>query len=97
MGSVLIILAITAAMIGLTALYVAAEFAAVSARRQRISREAGAGNRLAAMLEPIMAAPERLDTYIAACQVGITVSSLVLGFYGQSAIAGALAPLFSRC
>jgi putative hemolysin len=96
MGSALIILAITTAMIGLTALYVAAEFAAVSARRQRISRQAIEGNRLAGMLEPILAAPERLDTYIAACQVGITVSSLVLGFYGQSAIAGALAPLFSR-
>jgi putative hemolysin len=96
MSSILVMLVVTTALVALTTLYVAAEFAVVSARRQRISRQAAAGDRLAQLLEPIMASPARLDTYIAACQVGITVSSLVLGFYGQSAIAGAIAPLFSQ-
>jgi CBS domain containing-hemolysin-like protein len=33
-----------------------------------------------------------LDNYVAACQVGITISSLVLGAYGQNTIAPVLAP-----
>jgi CBS domain containing-hemolysin-like protein len=79
-------------LIGLTALYVGAEFAAVSARRTRINQMALEGNRLAGMLEPIMADPRRLDNYIAACQLGITATSLILGWYGQSAIATRIAP-----
>jgi putative hemolysin len=93
MNTVLIMVTVTVLMIGLTALYVGAEFAAVSARRTRIGQMATAGNRLARMLEPIMADPHQLDNFIAACQLGITATSLVLGFYGQSVIATALAPL----
>jgi CBS domain containing-hemolysin-like protein len=96
MSTLLIIIAVTATMILANALYVAAEFATVSARRHRISQQANAGNRLAQLLAPIMADTRRLDTYVAACQIGITASSLVLGFYGQSAIATAIAPLLSR-
>lgn len=95
MTTLLIITAVTVLMIGLTALYVAAEFATVSARRTRVSQIAADGDRLARMLLPIMENPQQLDTYIAACQLGITASSLVLGFYGQSVIAGALTPLLS--
>lgn len=93
MGTFLILVTVTAAMILVNALYVAAEFATVSTRRHRISQQASAGNRLAQLLEPILADPHKLDTYIAACQLGITASSLVLGFYGQSNIATAIAPL----
>jgi putative hemolysin len=96
MGTVLVIIAVVSMMIFFNALYVAAEFATVSARRTRISQEAAAGNRLAQMLEPILASTRRLDTYVAACQVGITASSLVLGFYGQSAIASSLYPILER-
>jgi putative hemolysin len=95
MSTMLIAVAVTVLMIGLTALYVGAEFAAVSARRTRIAQMAAAGDRLARLLEPIMADPHRLDNFIAACQLGITATSLVLGFYGQSVIATALAPLLS--
>jgi CBS domain containing-hemolysin-like protein len=93
MGTTVLILVLTLAMIGINALYVAAEFAAVSARRPRIMQQAAEGNRLARMLSPILNNPHKLDTYVAACQIGITVSSLVLGYYGQSAISAALAPL----
>lgn len=96
MNTVLIIIAVTALMILLNALYVAAEFATVSARRVRISQQAAGGNRLARLLEPILADTHRLDNYVAACQLGITASSLVLGFYGQSAIASTISPLLSR-
>jgi CBS domain containing-hemolysin-like protein len=94
MGSVILIGAITALMIAFNALYVAAEFATVSARKTSLRREAQAGGRLARMLVPIIDDPRRLDRYVATCQLGITASSLVLGYYGQAAIAGLLTPLF---
>ena len=93
MGAFLIPVAVTTAMILATTLYVAAEFATVSARRHRISQQASTGHRLARLLEPVLADPHQLDTYIAACQLGITASSLILGFYGQSTIATAITPL----
>jgi putative hemolysin len=80
-------------LIALNALFVAAEFSAVSARRTRISQLAQDGNRLALVLEPILDHPRQVDDYVAACQVGITLSSLLLGFYGQSSLAVYLSPL----
>jgi CBS domain containing-hemolysin-like protein len=88
--------AVIALLILLTALYVAAEFAAVSARRSRLRRLAEDGDVLAARLLPILDDPRALDRYIAASQVGITLSSLVLGAYGQAALAPRLAPLVTR-
>ena len=81
-------------LILLTALYVAAEFAAVGARRGRLRRMAEDGNALAKRILPVLESPHELDRYIAASQVGITLSSLILGAYGQSRIALRLAPLF---
>ena len=83
-------------LILLTALYVAAEFAAVSARRSRIRRLAEDGNALAARLLPVLEDPRKLDRYIAASQVGITLSSLILGAYGQATLAPRIAPVFER-
>jgi CBS domain containing-hemolysin-like protein len=94
MGTLLVVFAVTTLMIAANALYVAAEFATVSARKSRLHQEAEAGNRLARILMPIIDDPHKLDNYVAACQLGITASSLVLGFYGQSAIATAIVPLF---
>ena len=87
---------VVAALIFVNAVYVAAEFAAVSARRSRIRQLAEEGNRLASWLLPVLERPAALDRYIAACQIGITVSGLVLGAYAQASIAGALAPLLAR-
>lgn len=86
--------AIITLLILVNALYVAAEFSAVSVRRSRIKQRAEHGSRLARMLLPVVEDPHRLDRYIAACQIGITISSLVLGAYGQAALAPALQPLF---
>ena len=88
-----VVLAILGLLIGFNALYVAAEFGAVSVRRARIHRLADEGNRLARRLVPILDDPRRLDDYIAACQVGITLSSLVLGAYGQAELSDLLTPL----
>jgi magnesium and cobalt exporter, CNNM family len=82
-------------LILLTALYVAAEFAAVGARRSRLRRLAEDGNGLAARILPVVEDPHELDRYIAVSQVGITLSSLILGAYGQASLSGPLAPLLS--
>lgn len=82
-------------LILLTALYVAAEFAAVGARRSRLRRLAEDGNPLAARIVPIIEDPRALDRYIAASQVGITLSSLILGAYAQAILAPRAAPLLA--
>ena len=83
-------------LILLTALYVAAEFSAVGARRSRLRRLAEDGNVLAARVLPVIESPQALDRYIAASQVGITLSSLILGAYAQSRLDTRLAPLVAR-
>jgi len=88
--------AITVFLILLTALYVAAEFSAVGARRSRLRRLAEDGNVLAARVLPVLESPQALDRYIAASQVGITLSSLILGAYAQSRLDTRLAPLVAR-
>ena len=75
----------------LTALYVAAEFSAISVRRSRVRQMAEDGHFLALRLAPFVADARKLDTYIAASQIGITLTSLVLGAYGQAAITPTLA------
>ena len=87
---------IIAALIVVNAVYVCAEFAAVSVRRSRVQQLASEGNPLAAWLLPLIESPAALDRYIAACQIGITLTSLVLGAYAQRTIAVELAPLFGR-
>lgn len=82
------------ALIALNALYVAAEFSTVSARKARLAQMADEGQAVADRILKIVEDPQSLDTYVATCQVGITLSSLILGFYGQFRLAGFIAPLF---
>lgn len=92
----LVILAVVAFLIGVTGLYVAAEFSAVSARRPRLAHLADEGNSLARYLLTVVESPATLDTYIATCQLGITLASLVLGYYGQAQILSLLAPQIAK-
>ncbi|HET6494657.1 MAG TPA: hemolysin family protein [Thermoleophilia bacterium] len=85
---------VIAALLLANALYVAAEFAAVGARRHQIRLLARDGNRRAAWVLPIVEDTTRLDRYVAACQIGITFSSLVLGAFSQATLARDLKPLF---
>jgi len=80
-------------LIATNALYVAAEFAAVAVPRARIRGRAESGSASARWLQPIVDDPLQLDRYIAACQVGITLSSLFLGAYGQTSLAPPIAAL----
>jgi CBS domain containing-hemolysin-like protein len=82
-----------ALLIAANALYVAAEFAAVAVPRARVRSRAEEGSASARWLQPIIDTPQQLDRYIAACQVGITLSSLLLGAYGQATLAPPIAGL----
>jgi CBS domain containing-hemolysin-like protein len=75
------------------ALYVAAEFGAVGVRRSRVRRMAEDGNWLAQQLLPHIDSPAALDRYVGASQIGITLSSLMLGAFAQATIAVSIAPL----
>ena len=83
-------------LIGINALYVAAEFAAVRVSPSRIRTLAEERGGLARLLLPYLQDAHALDRYIAACQIGITASSLVLGAYGQATLAEILEPVFAR-
>ena len=95
-GTILGIFIVLTVLIGLNSLYVAGEFASVSARKPRIAQMAEDGNRMARILLPILKDSHRLDNYIAASQVGITLSSIVLGIYGENVIAPLVTPLLQR-
>jgi CBS domain containing-hemolysin-like protein len=88
------ILLVFAFLLLVNAFYVAAELGMVAARRSRVHQLANEGNWLAARLKSLIDVPAELDRAIAACQIGITISSLVLGAYGQAQLAPLLAPLF---
>lgn len=93
----LIIVATIVILIGFNALYVAAEFATISARRSRLVQMAEEKNsRSAQLLLRYVEDIHQLDNYVAACQIGITISSLVLGFYGQATLSEVLVPYLSR-
>ncbi len=83
-------LAVVAALIAANAFFVAAEFALVTARRTRIDRLAARGNRAAIAVRRAQEDPNR---FISACQLGITVASLALGWVGEATIVEILHPL----
>lgn len=89
-------LAIISLLLFLMGLNVAAEFAAVSAHRTKISQMASQRDRLSGMLLPILEDSRKMDRYMVACQVGITIASLVLGAYAHEALAARLGESLGR-
>src|SRR5690554_5834226 len=78
------------------ALYVAAEFALVGARKTRIAELAEAGYAGARVILRILDDHHLLDRGIAAAQIGITLTSLIAGYVGQGLLAPVLAPWLAR-
>jgi CBS domain containing-hemolysin-like protein len=68
----------------LNGFFVASEFALVRVRRARIEEEAAAGRRGAQLAVRQL---DDLSRYLAACQLGITLTSLGIGFLGEPAVA----------
>lgn len=82
---------VLALLIGANALYVAAEFAAVGVRRSRVRRLHDDGHWLAGQLMSHVEDPAKLDRYVGVSQIGITLSSLMLGAFAQATVSGPLA------
>ncbi|GAA7461916.1 hemolysin family protein [Helicobacter pylori] len=75
----------------LNAFFVLSEFALVKVRKTRLEELVKIGNSNAKLA---LKMSQRLDTYLSATQLGITLSSLALGWVGEPAIAKLLAALF---
>jgi CBS domain containing-hemolysin-like protein len=73
--------------------FVAAEFALVAVRRSRIDDQASHGDSSARVVQSALT---KLDRYISATQLGITVASLALGWIGEPALAALIDGVFKR-
>jgi len=69
--------------------FVATEFAIVAVRRSRLEQLASEGHPTAKAAQDVVG---HLDAYIAACQLGITMASLALGWIGEPALAHLVQP-----
>lgn len=81
------------AMISLSAVFVLAEFSFLRVRMSRIDQLIEQGNKKASSLKKNI---ENLDAVLSAVQIGITVTSLVLGSLGEPALAHLFEPLFEK-
>src|SRR5829696_6319052 len=81
-----LLLFVIAALVLINGFFVAAEFALVSARRGQVR-----GDSLAARLARKQR--DKLDEYLSACQLGITIASLALGAIGEPTLAHLIEPI----
>jgi CBS domain containing-hemolysin-like protein len=77
-------------LVALNGFFVAAEFGIVTLRRTRVRAIAKTQGLRGRILEKVHG---QLDAYLSACQLGITLASLGLGWIGEPAFAGLLEPL----
>lgn len=84
-------LILVAILIALTAFFVATEFAIVKVRSTRIEQLIDEGNKSAVYAKKLI---DNLDAYLSACQLGITVTALGLGWLGEPTVERLLHPIF---
>lgn len=92
MSNHLFLIVVAFFLVVLNGFFVAAEFALVKLRQTRvkaISKVYGFRGKILAKVHT------QLDAYLSACQLGITLASLGLGWVGEPAFAGLLEPVFS--
>ena len=80
-----------ALLIALTAFFVATEFAIVKVRPSRIDQLIAEGKKGATSAKKVIT---HLDEYLSACQLGITITALGLGWLGEPTVERILRPLF---
>ncbi|MGJ7920297.1 hemolysin family protein [Neobacillus sp. LXY-4] len=90
---ILINLVLVAILIAFTAFFVATEFAIVKVRSSRIDQLIAEGKKGAISAKKVIT---HLDEYLSACQLGITVTALGLGWLGEPTVEDILHPLFER-
>ncbi|WP_217925108.1 hemolysin family protein [Miltoncostaea oceani] len=91
-GTIVGLLAVVVLILA-TGFFVAAEFALARARVVRLEAMAAGGSRSAALATR---QSHEIDRYLAACQLGITVTALGLGWLGKPAVASVLEPVLER-
>jgi CBS domain containing-hemolysin-like protein len=84
-------LVIIGLLIAFTAFFVASEFAMIKVRTTRIDQLISEGHRRAQAAKKVIS---NLDGYLSATQIGITVTSLILGWLGEPTIRELLTPFF---
>ncbi len=82
-----------AVLIAINAFFVTAEFSIVSVRRSRISQLASSGDAQAKMVQVLQRSIERL---LSTTQLGITLSSLALGWISENTLAGPISGILQR-
>ena len=82
-----------ALLIALTAFFVASEFAIIKVRSSRIDQLVEEGKKGATSAKKVTT---HLDEYLSACQLGITVTALGLGWIGEPTVAHLVEPLFGK-
>jgi magnesium and cobalt exporter, CNNM family len=81
-----------AALVGLNAFFVAAEYSLLSVRKTRLDQLVGEGNARARLLRHMLADTGQLFSGI---QLGVTVSSLLMGWIGEHIVADAIEGLLA--
>jgi CBS domain containing-hemolysin-like protein len=84
-------LALMVVLVLLNGCFVSAEFAIVKIKSSRIDELVQEGRKSALITRYLL---DHLDGYVSACQIGITLCSLGLGWLGEPVVAGMLKPLF---
>jgi len=85
-------LLVIAALVALNGFFVAAEFALVKVRHSQVHALTLEGNKRATISQHVV---ENLNAYLSACQLGITLASLGLGWLGEPFLARMLQPFFA--
>lgn len=80
-------------LLAFTAFFVASEFAIVKVRSSRIDQLLAEGNAKAIAAKKVISS---LDEYLSACQLGITLTSLGLGWLGEPTVEHMLKPLIEN-
>src|SRR5829696_3455108 len=87
----LLLLFLLLLLVALNGFFVAAAFALVRSRRGKIEQLAEEGESGA---EAVVEQLDKIDESLSACQVGITMASIAIGFLGEPALAVLLEPAF---
>lgn len=84
---------LTFLLVLLNGFFVAAEFALVKVRSSQVDLKAQKGSNRAKIAQKIL---QRLDTYLSASQLGITLASLGLGAFGEHVMSEIVADIFAK-
>ncbi len=86
-------LILLAVLIALTAFFVATEFAIIRVRSSKVDQLIAEGSSNAKAAKQVIS---NLDEYLSACQLGITITALGIGWLGEPTLSHLLSPLLDQ-